>query len=332
MVEPNPVPADPPRSAPVGRFAGVELGGTKVIVTLADGLDIVEQLILATTTPAETLGGAVAILARWDEQAPLSAIGIASFGPVRVDPAAPDYGTILHTTKPGWSGTPVVGAFAARFDCPIALDTDVNGAGMAEAALGAGRGCRTMVYLTIGTGVGGGVIVGGQPVIGRLHPEMGHMRLRRAEGDGFAGACAFHGDCVEGLISGPALRARFGRDPATVAAADPGWEAVASDLAELFVALMLTLSPDHIVVGGSVALGQSNLLARATEYAAERLLTYIADYDVTALSCIVVPPVLKQDAGPLGAILLAVGAAQVGTPGVTTGLRSVALRDSAGET
>lgn len=317
--------------APVGRFAGVELGGTKVIVTLADGLDIVAQHSLATTTPDETLGAAVDRLADWNAQVPLSAIGIASFGPIRVDRAAPDYGIMLHTTKPGWSGAPVVGAFAARFGCPIGLDTDVNGAGIAEAALGAGRDCNTIVYLTIGTGIGGGVIVDGRPVVGRLHPEIGHVRLRRAGGDGFAGACAFHGDCIEGLVSGPALWARFGRDPATVDPADPAWDAVVSDLAELLVALMLTLSPDRIIVGGGVALGQPDLLARATERAAGWLMPYIGDYDVTAMSCIVVPPTLKQDAGPLGAVLLAVRAAQLGTPGVTTGLRSTALRDSAGQ-
>lgn len=316
---------------PVGRFAGVELGGTKVIVTLADGLDIVARHSLTTTTPDETLGAAVNWLADWDAQAPLSAIGIASFGPIRVDPAAADYGMILHTTKPGWSGARVGGAFAARFGCPIGLDTDVNGAGIAEAALGAGRDCNMIVYLTIGTGIGGGVIMDGRPVVGRLHPEIGHMRLRRAAGDGFAGGCSFHGDCIEGLVSGPALWARFGRDPATVDPADPVWDAVVSDLAELLIALMLTLSPDRIVVGGSVALGQPDLLIRATQCAAEWLIAYIGDYDGTAMSCIVVPAALKQDAGPLGAILLAVRAAQLGTSGVTSGLRSTALRDSAGQ-
>jgi predicted NBD/HSP70 family sugar kinase len=166
-------------AAPVaGRFAGVEIGGTKVIVTLADGLDIVEQHNLPTTSPDATLGAAVERLAAWDDAAPLAAIGIASFGPIRVDPAVADYGTMLYTTKPGWTGARVVHAFAERFACPIALDTDVNGAGIAEAALGAGQGCKTIVYLTIGTGVGGGVIVGGRPVIGRLHPEIGHLCLR----------------------------------------------------------------------------------------------------------------------------------------------------------
>ncbi|WP_260580427.1 ROK family protein [Sphingopyxis sp. PET50] len=323
-------PAGSAAAGPAGRFAGVELGGTKVVVTLADGLDIVERHSLPTTNPGDTLGAAVDMLAAWDAQAPLAAIGIASFGPIRLDPAAADYGTMLATTKPGWAGAGVVAAFASRFDCPVALDTDVNGAGIAEAALGAGQGCRTIVYLTIGTGVGGGVIVDGWPAPGRFHPEIGHLRLRRADGDGFAGTCSFHGDCIEGLISGPALRARFGRDPATVDPVDPAWDMVASDLAELFAALMLTLSPDRIVVGGSVALGQPDLVARATRLAGETLATYIGDYDVAALSCIIGPPMLGHDAGPLGSILLAIRASQCGTPGVTTGLRSAALRDSRG--
>ena len=315
---------------PTGRLAGVELGGTKVILTLTDGGKVVEQASLPTKSPGATLAAAVDRLARWDAAAPLAAIGIASFGPIRVDPAAPDFGTMLTTTKPGWTGARVVAAFSDRFACPVALDTDVNGAGMAEAALGAGQGCRTNVYLTIGTGLGGGVIVDGRPVAGRLHPEIGHLRLRRAAGDGFAGACIFHGDCIEGLVSGAALRARFGRDPASVAPGDPAWEMVVSDLAELFVALMLTLSPDRIIVGGSVALGQGAVVARATECASERLINYVADYDVAALSYIVVPPALKHDAGPLGAILIAAGAVHAGTTGVRTDLRSNLLRDSAG--
>lgn len=315
---------------PPGRFAGVEIGGTKVIVTLADGGAMRAREQFATTTPEETLGRALDALASWNTEAALAAIGIASFGPVRVDTNAPDHGHILETTKPGWTGAAIAQPFAARFGRPVGLDTDVNGAGVAEAMLGAGQGCGTIVYLTLGTGVGGGVIVDGRPVPGRLHPEMGHLRLRRAAGDAFAGACTFHGDCIEGLVSGPALRARFGRDPATVPADDAGWEAVASDLAELFTAIMLTLSPDRIVVGGGIALGQPALVKRATVIAATRLRNYMPDYDMETLSAIVVPPLLGADAGPLGAILLAAAAAQSGTPGVRTSLRSEALRDSRG--
>lgn len=313
---------------PPGRFAGVEIGGTKVIVTLADDGAMVAREQFATTDPVETLGRTLDALAAWGDEVELAAVGIASFGPVRVDRDAPDYGHILETTKAGWTGAAIAQPFAARFGCPVGLDTDVNGAGIAEAALGAGQGFGTIVYLTLGTGVGGGVIVGGRPVHGRLHPELGHLRLRRADGDAFAGACPFHGDCVEGLVSGPALWARFGRDPASVAEGDAGWDAVASDLAELFIAIMLTLSPDRIVVGGGIGLGQPALVKRAIVIAATNLRNYIPDYGVNTLSTIVVPPSLGADAGPLGAILLAAEAARSGTPGIRTDLRSAVLRDS----
>jgi fructokinase len=289
---------------PEGRLAGVELGGTKAIVILADGLDIVERVAIPTTTPAETLGRAVDVMAAWR----FDAIGIGSFGPVRVNPSAPDFGTMLDTPKPGWRGARIVKPFAERFACPVALDTDVNVAGMAEAAVGAGRDCRTIVYLTIGTGVGAGIVVEGKPVTGRLHPEAGHLRLRRAAGDAFAGACPFHGDCVEGLISGPALAARFGGNPAEVDPADGRWDMVAQDFAELFAALMLTLSPERIIVGGSVALGQPDLMVRATIAAAERLTAYIPGYDAATLAETIVPPALRHDAGPLGTIFLAASA------------------------
>lgn len=289
---------------PAGRLAGIELGGTKAIVVVADGLDILERVSIPTTTPAETLGRAIEVLDAWR----FDAIGIGSFGPVRVNPSAPDFGTMLDTPKPGWRGAAIVAPFAERFACPIALDTDVNAAGMAEAAVGAGRGCRAIVYLTIGTGVGAGIVLDGRPVAGRLHPEAGHLRLRRAAGDAFAGACSFHGDCVEGLVSGPALAARFGGNPADVASADPAWDMVAQDFAELFAALMLTLSPERIIVGGSVALGQPALMARAIAIAADRLTGYIPDYDAGALAGIVVPPALGRDAGPLGTIFLAASA------------------------
>lgn len=293
---------------PAGRLAGIELGGTKAIVVVADGLDILERVSIPTTTPAETLGRAIEVLDAWR----FDAIGIGSFGPVRVNPSAPDFGTMLDTPKPGWRGAAIVAPFAERFACPIALDTDVNAAGMAEAAVGAGRGCRAIVYLTIGTGVGVGIVLDGRPVAGRLHPEAGHLRLRRAAGDAFAGACSFHGDCVEGLVSGPALAARFGGNPADVASADPAWDMVAQDFAELFAALMLTLSPERIIVGGSVALGQPALIARATALAAERLTGYIPDYDARTLAGIVVPPALGHDAGPLGTIFLAASALSPG--------------------
>ncbi len=146
---------------------------------------------------------------------------------------------------------------------PIALDTDVNAAALAEARLGAGQGSDSLIYITIGTGIGGGVVVGGRPAHGLLHPELGHMMLRRVADDHFAGVCPFHGDCIEGLVSGPALHARFGQDAAAVDPQDPRWDAVSSDLAQLLANLMLALSPEKIVIGGGVGLGQQAMVRSA---------------------------------------------------------------------
>ena len=287
------------------RLAGLELGGTKCIAVLGDGLAISERREFPTTTPVETLAAALAVLREWDGAAPLAAIGVASFGPVRVDRAAADFGRILATPKPGWSGTDVFGALRDAFACPLALDTDVNGAVLAEYRLGAGQGCSSLVYLTIGTGVGGGIALDGRAVHGALHPELGHMLLRRAVGDTFAGICPFHGDCIEGLICGPALAARFGGDIHATPAGDPRRDFLAADLAQLFAALILAVSPQKILVGGGVGLGVPGLLDAAIAKVPAILNGYLPELDVGALREIIGPPRLGADAGPLGAVALA---------------------------
>jgi len=287
------------------RLAGLELGGTKAIAVLGDGLKIIARETFPTTTPGETLGRVAECLRSWNAEEPIAAAGIASFGPVRVDPAAADYGRILATTKPGWEGADPLGAVRGALGCPVALDTDVNGAALAEHALGAAQGCTSAVYLTIGTGLGGGVLVEGLPVHGAVHPEIGHVRLRRAQGDGFAGNCLFHGDCIEGLIAGPALAARFGCPPAQVPEDDPRWDLVAHDLAELLATLLMALSPQRIVLGGGVTLRQPHLLPRALEHVPAKLGGYLSGLNGNALREIVVLAGLGDDAGPLGALVLA---------------------------
>jgi fructokinase len=232
-------------------------------------------------------------------------VGIASFGPLRIDPVAPDFGRMLDTPKPGWKGAPILSRVEARMTCPIGIDTDVNGAALAEYHFGAAQGCPETVYLTIGTGLGGGVLIGGEPVHGMLHPEIGHVRLRRAAGDDFPGVCRFHGDCAEGLLSGPALEARFGRHPSEVAAEDPAWRPVARDLAELLVMLILTLSPRRIVVGGGVANRQPHLMPAAVGLLPDLLGGYLRDCDPPALARMVVPPALGDDAGAMGSLIVA---------------------------
>jgi len=193
----------------------------------------------------------------------------------------------------------------AAWHGPIALDTDVNAAALAEHRLGAGRGCSTLVYLTIGTGVGGGVLVDGKPLHGALHPEIGHLRLRRDPDDTFAGACRYHGGCAEGLLSGPALEARFGCAPGEVASDDPRWGNVAGDLAELLANLLLGLSPERIIVGGGVTMRQPALLDAAIARIPERLGGYLGAVSPSDLRERIVLPELGNDAGPHGSLCLA---------------------------
>lgn len=233
-------------------FGAVEAGGTKFVLGIgpAPG-QMAAQATIPTRSPAETLEAA----AQWFGAvgAPLAAIGIASFGPVELDRASPRWGHITETAKPGWSGCDIAGFFARRFGVPMGFDTDVNGAALAEWRLGAGRGAGSLAYLTVGTGIGGGAVLDGRVLHGTGHPEMGHAFVRRPAGDeGFAGACPFHGDCLEGLASGTAIRARWS---ASLSELPPEHEAhglVAGYLAQACHTLFATLAVELVVLGGGV--------------------------------------------------------------------------------
>ena len=288
-----------------GNLAGIELGGTKTVVVRGSPGEIRERIEFPTTGPEETLNRAIATIRDWHGRETLDAVGVASFGPIRLARDAPDHGTMLDTPKPGWAGARIVSRLTEALGLPVALETDVNAAGLAEQRHGAARGCAVAVYLTIGTGLGGGVVVGGRAIQGMLHPEIGHVRLRRAPGDAFAGTCPFHGDCAEGLLAGPALAARLGHHPAQVRADDPAWGPVAHDLAELLATLVLALSPQRIVVGGGVANRQPHLLPAAVARMPAIFNGYLADCTPEALARLVVPPALGDDAGPTGSLIVA---------------------------
>ena len=289
-------------------LAGVELGGTKSIAVLARETEIVEQAIVPTRGPEETLAEIAQRLQDWGREHDLAALGIASFGPIRLDPAVPGYGRMHATPKSGWTGAAVAETLAHGLDCPWTIDTDVNGAALAEYRWGAGQGTASLCYVTIGTGVGGGLVVDGRPVHGAMHPEIGHLSLRRARGDGFAGVCPFHGDCIEGLISGPALAARFGGPPAGVPDDDPRWAPVASDLAELAGAVLLTTSAQRILIGGGVGLARTAMLETVRALLVERIGGYLPFLDRESARSIVREPELGDRAGPLGSIALALAA------------------------
>lgn len=284
-------------------FAGIELGGTKCIALLARGTDILDKITLPTTTPAEVMPKLADYLRAHARTA--DALGIASFGPLDLNLASPHFGYITSTPKAGWSMVDVRSTLAACLPCPVGFDTDVNAAGLAEGRWGAAQRCSVHAYITIGTGVGGGLVIDGRPVHGLIHPEIGHMRIRRVPGDDFAGVCPFHGDCAEGLVSGPALAARFGQDPAQVPDSHPVWAVVAHDLAEFMANLLLTVSPERIVIGGGVAVSRPALLANVHRLTADCLSGYLHGITGKRLAEIIVPAALGVNAGPLGAIALA---------------------------
>ena len=280
-------------------IAGVELGGTKAIAVLARGREILAEERRPTREPGATLPEMAAIVAGWAREHPVAALGLAAFGPL--DLAA---GRVARTVKPGWSGADLLGAFAA-LDVPTGLDTDVNAAALAEHRWGAGQGEPVLVYLTVGTGLGGGVLLGGRPLRATGHPELGHLKLRRATGDGFAGVCAFHGDCVEGLVSGPALAARFGGGVPPFDPDHPVWAAAVEDLGQFVAALVLAFAPTRVLVGGGVGLGQPDFVAAGARAAAGPLADYLPGFDADAL---VRPAGLGSEAGPLGAIAVGLDA------------------------
>jgi fructokinase len=225
-----------------------------------------------------------------------------------VDRARADYGRIGTTPKPGWSGVDLRGTFARAFDLPIGFDTDVAGAALAEGRWGASQGYRDHVYLTIGTGIGGGIVAGGVPLHGAAHPEIGHIRVRNASASGFAGACPFHGDCLEGLVAGGSLAKRTGMKGEDIPPDHPVWAEVAQEIAELVAMLVLTTAPQRIVIGGGIGSGQPQLFPMIRAGVVKTLAGYGPISDAATIEALVVPPGLGADAGPLGAVALALDA------------------------
>ena len=284
-------------------FAGVELGGTKCVITVASGPDaIVAQESVATTSPTETLPRIETILSEWRANYGFAALGIASFGPFDLDTASATYGHTLATPKPGWVHTDIAGRLRAAAGVPIALDTDVNGAALAEMRWGAGQGFEDFAYVTVGTGVGVGLIANGKPMRGLGHCELGHIRVARLATDDWLGSCPFHGDCVEGLASGSALKARVGNVEA-ISADHPVWASIAWTLAQLCQAILCAGAPRRIAMGGGVMERQPHLLGRIEAKLVESLNGFIE-----LPSGYLCPPGLGSNAGPLGAIALAMTA------------------------
>ncbi|MEW6285186.1 MAG: ROK family protein [Chloroflexota bacterium] len=289
-------------------FGGIEGGGTKFLCAVGTAPDdIRREERFPTTTPAETLTRALLFFQEAERDfGRLSALGVASFGPLDANPDSPTYGRILSTPKPGWTDADIVGTLRSAFDLPIAFDTDVNGAALGEWTWGAAQGLDTFLYLTVGTGIGGGMMANGKLLHGLLHPEMGHILIPHDRvRDPFEGACPFHKDCFEGLASGPALEKRWGQRAETLPPDHPAWALEAHYIALALVNYIVTFSPQRIIIGGGVG-GREDLLPLIRREVQEILNGYVQSPAITRhIDEFIVHPGLGSRAGLLGAIALA---------------------------
>jgi fructokinase len=295
-------------------IGAIEAGGTKFVCAVGTGPG--EKLLARQSFPTGgDPAGLLDLVAGWlkEQEAKfgrLEALGIASFGPVDLDHSSPTWGYITSTPKAGWQNTDLVGGLRQRFrDLPVGFDTDVNGAALGEQVWGAAQGLSDFIYLTIGTGIGGGGMVGGRMMHGLLHPEMGHMLLPRILGDSFPGVCPFHGPCWEGLCTGPAMNARTGAPAETLAADHPVWQIETEYIAMALANIIYAVSPRRIVIGGSVRkaghLGEERFFALVREKVRKVLNGYLGSPALgEGMDGYIVPPLLGDDAGVCGAIAL----------------------------
>jgi fructokinase len=287
-------------------FGAIEAGGTKFVCAVGSAASgIVAMETIPTSDPDATFAAVAEFFHMAGRAQDIAAVGVGSFGPVAVDPASPSYGRILATPKPGWQGTDMLGRIRAFLDVPLAIDTDVNAAALAEAQA-AGPDVRHLAYVTIGTGVGVGLVNDGRTVHGTGHPEIGHILVRRHPlHSEFPGVCPFHGDCLEGLASGPAVLAAWG-SPATEFGDDhPFWTIQVDYLAQLCMTLLLSTMPQRIILGGGV-MKQERLFPAVRARTAELLNGYVAGIEnAQSLDDVIVPPLCIDPPGVVGALLLA---------------------------
>jgi len=286
-------------------YGGIEAGGTKFLCAVGTGPDDLRaEARIPTTTPDETIGQAIAFFQEHAES--LAAIGIGSFGPLDPNPASSTYGHITTTPKPGWANTDLAGQIGRALDIPVRLDTDVNVAALGEHRWGAAQGLDTFIYLTVGTGIGGGGMVNGRLMHGLVHPEMGHVRIPHdPRSDPYPGSCPYHDDCLEGLASAPAIEKRWGHPPEALPADHPAWALEARYLALGVVNFICTLSPQRVIIGGGV-MKRSGLIALVRQNVQQLLNDYVQAPAIReGIDNYITLPNLGQRAGLLGAIALA---------------------------
>lgn len=285
-------------------YGGIEAGGTKMICVIGDENGrILDRMQIPTKTPEETMP----IMIDYFKGKDIKALGIACFGPIDLNKDSKTYGYITSTPKLAWKNYDIVGAFKKELGVPIGFDTDVNGSLLGEITWGCAKGLTDALYLTIGTGVGGGVMAGGKLLHGMLHPELGHIKMAVADGDTYKGKCPYHGTCFEGMAAGPAIEDRWGKKAVELADDDKVWDLESTYIAQALCTYILTLSPQIIILGGGV-MHQEQLFPLIRKKVLEQLNGYIVTKELKDIDNYIVPASLNDDQGIMGAVKLAIDA------------------------
>jgi fructokinase len=282
-------------------YGGIEAGGTKFVCAVGDESgNIVEKTQFPTTLPNETMQHVFEFFNRFD----LKAMGVGSFGPIDINTSSATFGSITSTPKKGWKDYPLLQTLKKSYDIPVAFNTDVNAAALAEATFGAAKGLDSCLYITVGTGVGAGAVVQGMVLQGMSHPEMGHIIVRRHPQDTYEGSCLYHKDCLEGLAAGPAIKERWGQAGVNLAEDKKVWEMEGFYLAQALMQYILILSPKKIILGGGV-MKQKQLFSYIFDYVQQLLNGYVPFPEVTTgIEDYIVSPGLGENAGIIGSILM----------------------------
>lgn len=283
------------------RLGALEAGGTKMVCAIGDETGrIYEQVSISTETPEITMPKLISYF----QEREVEALGIGCFGPIELDRASSKYGYITSTPKLAWKNYNIVGAFSDALRCPIGFDTDVNSSVLGEVTFGQAKGKNCVIYLTIGTGVGGGIYIEGKLLHGMLHPETGHVLIQKRESDSYAGKCPYHKNCLEGLAAGPAIEERWGSKAALLADRPEVWELEADYIAQALTGYILTLSPEMIILGGGV-MHQEQLFPLIRNKVTEMLGGYIQAEELNNMEHYIVPASLNDDQGIMGCLELA---------------------------
>ncbi len=287
------------------RYGALEAGGTKMVCAIGDETGrILNQVSIPTTTPADTMPQIIEYFEAKEKECHIDAIGIASFGPIDVKPDSETYGTILDTPKLSWKRYSILGAMKNTFDIPMGLDTDVNGSCLGEMTYGTAKGLDSVLYLTVGTGIGAGIAIDGQPVHGMLHPEAGHILVAPRSGDENHCVCPYHENCLEGLAAGPSIEKRWGAKAAELVDRAEVWELESDYLAQAIMNFILTVSPQRIILGGGV-MHQAQLFPLIRRKVVEKMNGYIRTPEMADMDTYIVPASLNDNQGIMGCFRLA---------------------------